>query len=102
MMGRADGSPHRFYGKAWSMATRQQTEKDFDHWEDLPDGGRCYWFDRKSAIWGVQRIVKIVDQNEKTQFLIQEIYNDDGQLVERHQKFPIDTGHEIIKPESED
>ena len=84
------------------MATRRQNEKDFDHWEDLPDGGRRYWFDRKGAIWGVQRIIKVVDQTEKTLLLLQEIYNDDGELVERHQKFPVDTGHEIIKKQGED
>ncbi len=84
------------------MATRRQNEKSFDHWEDLPDGGRRYWFDRVGAIWGVQRIIKIVDQDEKTVLLLQEIYNDEGELVERHQKFPVDTGHEIIKRQSED
>jgi|JI7StandDraft_1071085.scaffolds.fasta_scaffold521057_1 hypothetical protein len=84
------------------MATRRQNEKDFDHWEDFPDGKRRYWFDRKGAIWGVQRIIKIVDKDEKTLFLIQEIYNDDGELVESHQKFPTDTGHQIIKSQSED
>ena len=84
------------------MATRRQNEKDFDHWEDLPDGGRRYWFDRKGAIWGVQRIIKVVDQTEKTLLLLQEIYNDDGELAERHQKFPVDTGHEIIKKQNED
>jgi hypothetical protein len=52
------------------MATRKQNEKDFEHWEDLPDGGRRYWFDRRGAIWGVQRIIKIVDLDEKTLFLI--------------------------------
>ncbi len=79
------------------MATREQNEKSFDHWENLPDGGRRYWFDRKGQVWGFQRITKIVDASEKTLFLIQEVYNDDGELYERHQKYPIDTGHEIIK-----
>jgi hypothetical protein len=73
------------------MATRQQNEKDYSHWEDLPDGGRRYWFDREGAIWGRQRIIKVVDPNEKTLLLVQEIYNDAGELVERHQKFPVDT-----------
>ncbi len=84
------------------MATRKQNEKDFEHWENLAGGGRRYWFDRQGAIWGVQRIIKIVDQDEKTLFLIQEIYNDEGELVERHQKFPVDTGHEVIQKRDED
>ncbi len=90
------GSPF-YLAKSVIVATRKQNEKNFTHWEDLSDGGRRYWFDRNGAVWGIQRIIKIVDANEKTLFLIQEIYNDDGELFERHQKFPIDTGHEIIK-----
>jgi len=101
-MGRAAGSPCCFVRKVWLMATRRQNEKDFDHWEELPDGGRRYWFDREGARWGVQRIIKVVDQTEKTLLLLQEIYNDDGELVERHQKFPRDTGHEVMKKQSED
>jgi hypothetical protein len=84
------------------MATRRQNEKDFENWEDLPDGGRRYWFDRKGKIWGFQRIVKIVDANENTLYIIQEIYNDDGELYQRHQKYPVDTGHQIIIERQED
>ncbi|HUN09494.1 MAG TPA: hypothetical protein PLQ56_23015 [Aggregatilineales bacterium] len=84
------------------MATRRQNEKLFDFWETLPDGGRRYWFDRKGFIWGFQRIIKIVDANEETVSVIQEVYNDAGELVEWHQKFPVDTGHQIIKPRDED
>jgi hypothetical protein len=79
------------------MATREQNEKDFEHWEELPDGGRRYWSERKGAVWGFQRIVKIVDANENTRLLVQEVYNDDGEQYERHQKYPVDTGHQIIK-----
>ena len=45
---------------------------------------------------GYQRIVKIVDTNEQTILLLQEIYNDANILIERHQKFPVDTGHERL------
>lgn len=79
------------------MASRQKNEKNFDHWEDLPDGGRRYWFDREGGAWDFQRMIKIVDAEENTLFMIQEIYGDDGELYERHQKYPIDTGHEILK-----
>jgi hypothetical protein len=79
------------------MATRSQNEKEFGNWDALPDGGRRYWFDRKGGAWGFQRMIKIVDADENTLFVIQEIYNDDGELYERHQKYPVDTGHELLK-----
>lgn len=78
------------------MATRRQNEKEFGNWLELPDGGRRYWFDRPGKAWGFQRFVKIVDADEKTLFVIQEIYDDNGNLKERHQKYPIDTGHEVL------
>jgi hypothetical protein len=81
------------------MATRKENEKRFNHWEDLPDGGRRYWYDRLGAIGGFQRMVKIVDANEVTLQLIQEIYDDAGVMTERHQKYPIDTGHERFDEE---
>ncbi len=78
------------------MATREQNEKRFKNWEDLPDGRRRYWSDRKGAEHGFQRMVKIVDADEITLQLVQEIYNDDGRLIERHQKYPEDTGHQTL------
>jgi hypothetical protein len=84
------------------MATRQQNEKEFGQWDELPDGGRRYWFDRKGKVWGFQRIVKIVDTEENTLLLVQEIYNDNGELYERHQKYPSDTGHQVLKSREED
>ena len=81
------------------MATREQNERRFRNWVDLPDGKRRYWMDRKGAVSGFQRMVKIVDANEITLQLVQEIYNDDNLLIERHQKFPVDTGHEKLVDE---
>ncbi|MEZ4658175.1 MAG: hypothetical protein R2911_11430 [Caldilineaceae bacterium] len=80
------------------MATREQNEKRFKNWRDLPGGGRRYWFDRH-GVTGYQRMIKIVDALEQTLFVIQEIYNDDDRLIERHQKYPIDTGHERLESE---
>jgi hypothetical protein len=76
------------------MATRRDNERRFGNWEELPNGGRRYWYDRKGAISGFQRMVKIVDEHEITIQLVQEIYNDAEELIERHQKYPVDTGHE--------
>jgi hypothetical protein len=54
------------------MATREQNEKEYKQWIVLPDGGRRYWRDRLGKVSGFQRIVKIVD-----------------------------TGHQVIKEETE-
>lgn len=82
------------------MATRKQNERRFGNWEELEDGNRRYWTDRKGAESGFQRMIKIVDSDENTIQVIQEIYNDDDVLIERHQKFPVDTGHEILSDEA--
>ncbi len=78
------------------MATRRQNELEYRDWEELADGGRRYWRDRKGRT-GFQRFVKQVDAGENTLLVVQEIYNDEGELVARHQKFPTDTGHQILK-----
>lgn len=78
------------------MATRDQNEKEYGNWIDLPDGGRRYWRDRKGNKTGFQRMLKTVDSQENTQSVVQEIYDDAGELIERHQKFPFDTGHQVL------
>lgn len=78
------------------MANRLQNEKRFQQWLDLPDGTRRYWTDRPGAVSGFQRMIKVVDANEITLQVLQEIYSDEGILLERHQKYPVDTGHEIL------
>jgi hypothetical protein len=84
------------------MATRRQNEHDFPNWEELPDGGRRYWIDKPGRVRGFARYIKIVDANEVTQSIVQEIFDDEGKLIERHQKFPVDTGHQIINSDEED
>jgi hypothetical protein len=44
-------------------------------------------------------MVKIVDADEITLQLVQEIYDDNGKLLERHQKYPEDTGHQTLTDE---
>lgn len=78
------------------MATREQNEKRFPNWLDLPDGGRRYWHERKGRVSGFQRMIKVVTEDETTLLLVQEIYNDEGVLIERHQKYPEDTGHQRL------
>lgn len=83
------------------MANRSQNEKRFQNWIDLPDGTRRYWTDRMGKVSGFQRMIKVVGADETTLRVIQEIYNDEGVLIERHQKYPVDTGHRILVDRNE-
>ncbi len=42
------------------------------------------------------RYVKEVEATEKTVRFYQEIYDESGQLVEVHEKYPIDKGHQNV------
>jgi hypothetical protein len=78
------------------MATRKENERAYPQWEELPDGGRRYWRERPGGDFGWCRYVKIVDKDEKTQSFVQEIYDDNDNLIEIHQKYPADTGHQYL------
>ncbi|KXB09014.1 hypothetical protein AKJ60_01215 [candidate division MSBL1 archaeon SCGC-AAA385M11] len=78
---------------------RRQNEKKFGSWEDLPGGGRRYWFEVTSRSGWKARYVKEVEPEERTFKFYQEIYNDRGELVEIHEKYPIDKGHKKLKEE---
>lgn len=78
------------------MSTREQNEQKFQQWEDLPRGERRYWLDVASrSDWKV-RYVKEVDANEVTVRFYQEVYNEIGELVEVHHKYPVDLGHRKV------
>ena len=63
--------------------------------------GRRYSYDVLSRISGWKaRYIKDVNADEETVRFWQEIYDDQGTLVEIHQKFPEDTGHQQIKDQS--
>lgn len=79
------------------MATRKQNERAFLNWEDLVDGGRRYWRDRAGGDFGWCRYVKLVDKDENTIRFVQEIYDDNDELIEVHQKYPEDTGHQYLR-----
>lgn len=78
------------------MATRNQNEKKFKQWQGLDNGGRRYWYDRLREDGYTIRYVKIVDAQERTLSLVQEVYNRSMTLVEIHEKFPIDRGHRKV------
>jgi hypothetical protein len=80
---------------------RQRNERDWPNWEDLSKNHRRYWIRRQGREWGWQILFKEVIFDPKTQLeetarLWQEIYDGDGKLVERHQKYPADTGHKKL------
>ncbi|GAB4436375.1 MAG: hypothetical protein Kow00120_03450 [Anaerolineae bacterium] len=84
------------------MATRRENERKFRNWVELPDGGRRYWRDVPGQHTGMARYVKIVDAEENTVSLVQEIYNGEGALIALHQKYPKDTGHQMLVDDVDD
>jgi len=76
------------------MSARAQNEKKFGNWEDLPGGGRRYWLDVLGRQGWRARYLKEVDANESTLRFWQEIYDEQGELVEIHDKYPVDKGHQ--------
>ena len=76
---------------------RGSNERKFGAWEDLPDGGRRYWYEVEGYRGWRARYVKEVDSEERVVRFWQEIYNEKGLLVERHEKYPVDRGHERVR-----
>jgi hypothetical protein len=52
-------------------------------------------FGRDRTIW-LARYLKEVDADENTMSFWQEIYDETGKLVEIHEKFPVDKGHQKV------
>ncbi len=73
---------------------RLKNEKEFDKWEELPEGGRKYYFDIQGKHGGFARYVKITDIEEKTISFVQEIYDNAGKITSIHEKYPLDKGHQ--------
>ena len=78
------------------MASRDQNERKFKHWEELPNGGRRYIRDFAGRAGGRARYIKEVDATERTARFAQEIYDQAGRLVAVHEKFPVDLGHKQL------
>ena len=79
------------------MSTRVQNENKFGQWDKLPSGGRRYRLDVPGKLGWLARYLKDLDANEVTVRFWQEIYDDKGKLVEMHEKFPVDKGHQNCK-----
>lgn len=78
-----------------AVSTKEQNERKFPSWQDLP-GGRRYWLDVLGRSGWRARYVKEVDASEITIRFYQEIYDENGQLVEVHDKYPVDLGHRKV------
>ena len=78
------------------MSTRSQNEKTFGNWEGLPGGARRYWLDVSGRLGWRARYMKEVDANETTLRFWQEIYNEEGRLVEVRERYPVDRGHQSV------
>lgn len=72
---------------------RKENEKKSTHRINTKEGGRKYWFDIKGRMGWKARYIKIVDENEHTLKFYQEIYDNKNNLMEVHEKYPIDKGH---------
>jgi hypothetical protein len=80
------------------MSTRKRNERKFGNWQELPNGGRRYWYELLGRNGWKARYLKEVDAKDVTTRFWQEIYDESGQLIESHQKYPADTGHRKVKP----
>ena len=78
------------------VATREQNEKKFGQWEKLANGGRRYFREVVGRYGWRAQYVKEVDADEGTLSFRQEIYDDNGNLKEIHEKFPLDKGHRKV------
>lgn len=78
------------------MATRQQNERTFTQWKELPNGGRLYTRKIPGRSGGHALYCKETDSGEKTVRFWQEIYDRNGRLVAKHEKFPLDSGHKNV------
>jgi cell division FtsZ-interacting protein ZapD len=78
------------------MTARAQNEKKFRNWDELPDGGRRNWLDVLGRLGWRARYLKEVNAQESTLRFWQENYDDQGKLIEVHEKYPVDAGHRKV------
>jgi hypothetical protein len=78
------------------VGTRKENEKKFRNWIHLESGGRLYSYMVLGKMGWSAKYLKEVDQNEETIRFWQEIFDENGNLKEIHEKYPIDKGHEKL------
>lgn len=72
---------------------RRENERKFGQWLELASGGRLYYYEVQGHYGWKARYVKEVAANEQTLRFYQEVYDQNGRLVELHEKYPVDKGH---------
>ena len=87
-----DANSARF-AKSINVSKRAHNEKKFEHWTELPNGGRQYWYEVPGRYDWKARYLKEVDAAERTLRVWQEILDDKGEIVEVHVKYRVDSGH---------
>ena len=80
------------------MNKRTKNEIEYQTWEVTESGGRLY---QKSILAAdksgkTARYEKLVDKEDKTIFFTQKIFDKQGDLIEIHEKYPVDKGHIIL------
>lgn len=75
---------------------RRINEKKFDTLEELPGGGRRYSYEIEGRYGWTARYVKEVNTIKETLRFCQEIYDNNGKLVEIHEKYPDDKEHKKV------
>jgi hypothetical protein len=75
---------------------RQQNERKYNTWRELPGGGRLYSYDVRGRSGWRATYVKEVDAEELTVRFYQEVYDAAGTLREVHHKYPVDLGHQLV------
>ena len=78
------------------MSTRKRNEQKFGAWDNLPNGGRLYQLEVTGRSGWRARYCKEVNARETTLRFWQEIYDGKGRLVEKHEKYPVDKGHQKV------
>lgn len=76
---------------------RRLNEVKFPRWKDLRGGGRKYWYAVEGKLGFKAKYIKEVDGQENTTKFYQEIYDKDNNLIEIHEKFPVDRGHKRVR-----
>ena len=82
-------------------AKRRRNERKYGQWQPLADRGRRYWYDIPGKHGWHARYVKEVDAKENTVRFYQEIFNEEDKLIEIHEKYPVDKGHQPVNTKSE-
>ena len=78
------------------MSSRNSNERKFKQWLDTEAGGRLYQRKVAGQHGWYALYFKEVNSKEKILRFWQEIYDENGLLVEIHHKYPEDSGHQKI------